>query len=141
MMGNSWMGSDFTNDDLTKESETDDYDYTLLGHEEKGSYKLYKIECIPKPDSAVVWGKVLQWIREDNYLPYRVEFYDEKGKMVKYLDYADYKTLGGRVIPTRWVMKNTSKEGNSTIVQINRMEFDVPISDDIFTLRNLQKTK
>lgn len=141
MMGNSWMGSDFTNDDLTKESETDDYTYTLVGTETRDGYNLYKIECIPKPDSPVVWGKVLQWIRMDNYLPYRVEFYDEKGKLIKTLEYFDYKTLGGRVIPTRWVMKNVSKEGNNTIVQINRMEFDIPISDEVFTLRNLQKTK
>lgn len=141
MMGNSWMGSDFTNDDLTKESEIDDYDYKLVGTETKDGYNLYKIDAIPRPDSPVVWGKLIEWIRVDNYLPYRTEFYDEKGKLIKTLDYSEYKTMGDRVIPTRWVMKSVSKEGNSTTVRINRMEFDVSISDEVFTLRNLQKTK
>lgn len=141
MMGQSWMGSDFTNDDLLKESSVDDYHWKLLGQEEKNGFSAYKVEGIPKPESAVVWGRLVEWIRRDNYLPLRVEFYDEKGKLIKVLSYSEFREFGGRLIPARWLMTSLAKPGNTTEIRLLRAEFDLPISDETFTLRNLQKTK
>ena len=75
MMSQSWMGSDFTNDDLVKvNSMVEDYEHTLIGEEEIGGYKCHKIELIPKPESPVVWGKVIMWIAEDEYFQLRSEY-------------------------------------------------------------------
>ena len=78
MMSQSWMGTDFTNDDLVKESSVvDDYEHTLAGTEKQGDSLCYKIQMMPKPDAAVVWGKIIVWITQKEYLQLRAEFFDE----------------------------------------------------------------
>lgn len=141
MMGQSWMGSDFTNDDLLKESSVDDYTWKLLAREDKEGFATYKVEGIPKPESAVVWGRLVEWVRRDNFLPLRTEFYDEKGRLIKVLTYSEFRDFGGRLVPARWLMTNLVKPGNTTEIRLLKAEFDVPLSSEIFTLRNLQKTK
>jgi outer membrane lipoprotein-sorting protein len=84
MMMQSWMGSDFTNDDLVKESSiVDDYEHRLLGTERLDDGEAYKIELIPKQDAPVVWGKIIFWVRKEGFIPLREEFYSERGELKK----------------------------------------------------------
>ena len=139
MMLQPWMGSDFTNDDLVKESSmVDDYTHRVIGSDSTG-VPAYIIEAIPKPDAAVVWGRLVLRIRKSDILPVRVEFYDERGTLVRALTYSDIKPIGGRAIPTKWEMRPLAKPGNVTTIVLERATFNAPIGAEIFTQRNLTR--
>jgi outer membrane lipoprotein-sorting protein len=136
MMLQPWMGSDFTNDDLVKSSSiVDDYTHTIL--REEGT--AYVLELIPKPEAAVVWGKILYWVRKGDLMPLKEEFYDERGALVRTMTFAEVKPMGGRTIPTRWEIRPSDKPGNSTTVVVKTALYDRPIDEEVFTQRNLQK--
>lgn len=139
MMLQPWMGSDFTNDDLVKESSlTNDYTHRLIGSDTT-DVPAYIIEAIPKPDAAVVWGRIVFRVRKPDFLPVRLEFYDERGSVVRVLTYSDIKAIGGRTIPTKWEMRPVAKPGNVTTIVLERATFNEPIGAEIFTQRNLSK--
>ena len=140
MMLQPWMGSDFTNDDLVKESSLlDDYTHRTVARDTADGSPVYVIESTPKPDAAVVWGKIVMRVRRADFLPVREEFYDERGTLVRVMTFSDIKTLGGRRIPTRWEMRPASKPGNVTTIIMTRATFDAAIAADIFTQRNLER--
>lgn len=140
MMLQPWMGSDFSNDDLVKESSmVDDYTHRFLGTDTTGGVAVYVIEALPKPDAAVVWGRLVLRVRQADFLPVRFEYYDERGSLIRVLTYSDIRPIGGRSIPTRWEMRPTAKPGNVTTVILKRATFDAPIPAEIFTQRNLMR--
>ena len=140
MMLQPWMGSDFTNDDLVKESSiVNDYTHAIIGFEEMEGTQVYKIEAIPKQDAPVVWGKLIYWVRKKDLIPLKQDFYNERGEIIKVMVFTEIRPMGGRIIPTRWEMRSMKKEGNVTIVVLKEMVFDKTINQEIFTLRNLQK--
>jgi outer membrane lipoprotein-sorting protein len=142
MMLQPWMGSDMTNDDLVKESSVvEDYTHTLAGTEDVEGMKAYRVESIPRPEAAVVWGKLVYKIRVADRLPLRQEYYDERGELVKAMSFREVRTLGGRLIPTRWEMRPVKKPQNKTVFLLKEISFDAPLDPEIFTLRNLQKVK
>ena len=102
MMLQSWNGSDYTNDDLVRESNlVKDYDLKILKTEKIDKEGCWKIELDPKPDAPVVWGKIYYWVRKADYLPALIQYYDEKGKMVRYMVYTDVKDFHGRKMPSK----------------------------------------
>jgi outer membrane lipoprotein-sorting protein len=140
MMMSSWMGSDFTNDDLVKESSiVEDYSHTLLGTVDLDGTDAFKIEAIPKPEAPVVWGKLYFFVREKDYVPLRQEYFSESGELVRYLNFSDIKRMGERLLPTVWEMVPLNKKGKKTIVNLIQIQFDLPLKDELFTLRNLKK--
>lgn len=142
MMSQSWMGTDFTNDDLVKESSVvDDYTHTLLGSEPVDGRDCYKISMVPKPDAAVVWGKVLVWIDKKDDLQLRAEFYDEDGKLANTLAASDIRKMGDRVIPTRLTMTPADKPGHKTEIVYQNIVFNQPLADSFFTTENMTKVK
>lgn len=112
MLSQSWMGSDFTNDDLINQSSiVVDYQHALLGNDSFEGDKVWVIEAMAKPDAPVVWNKVTLWISQSTYLQRKVEFYDEFDERVNVLTTYDVKELGGRKIATRMEMKPVDKPG------------------------------
>lgn len=142
MMLNSWMGSDFTNDDLVRESSAiDDYSNTILAREPgPDGTELVTIESVPHPDAPVVWGKVVLQIRSDG-IPVRQQFFDEDGELVRTMTFEDVAVLGGRTLPTRMIMVPEDEEGHATILIIEDATFDEPIPDEIFTRANLGRRR
>src|SRR5579863_747230 len=97
MMAQSWMGTDFTNDDLVKaSSRIDDYTHKITGDSSIAGRPCWKIEMVPLPEAAVVWGRVLIWIDKKDYLELRMEFYDEDNRLVNILQGSEIRTMGGR---------------------------------------------
>ncbi len=140
MMLQSWNGSDFTNDDLVRESSIVlDYTSTILAEEPIDGEVCWKVQLIPKPTAPVVWGKITHWIRKSNYLPSRTEYYDEKGTLVRTLTYTDIRQFGARKIPAKWMMMNNAKPGHSTEFEYLSAQFDIKISDNVFSFRELEK--
>jgi outer membrane lipoprotein-sorting protein len=140
MMLQPWMGSDFTNDDLVKESSIlDDYTHKVIGAAPGEGGEVLQIEAVPKPEAAVVWGRIVYWVRRDDNMPLKQEFFSERGELVRVLSYSDVRMVGGRRMPARWEMRPTAKPGNLTTVVLKDAVFNQPVADDVFTQRNLQK--
>lgn len=141
MMLQPWMGSDFTNDDLVKESSyIDDYTHEITAHESLDGEPVLKIELTPKPNAPVVWGKVVYWVREKDDVPVRQNFIDEKGKLIKDLKFLDIKKMDGILLPTRWEMFPVLKEGSKTVLLLESVDFDPspPVPESVFTEKNLR---
>ncbi|MBI5805789.1 outer membrane lipoprotein-sorting protein [candidate division TA06 bacterium] len=139
MMMGSWMGSDFNNDDLVKESSMlEDYTYRIIVPEMPVAGEVY-VEMIPKKDAVIVWGMVILVVRDNDYLPLRQEYYVDNGALMREMTFSAIKTMGGKTIPTVMELVPRNKPGNRTVITYKRIEFDLPLRDDIFTQRNLKK--
>jgi outer membrane lipoprotein-sorting protein len=139
MMSQSWMGTDFTNDDLVKESSiVEDYEHTLLGDTLIRGINCYSIQMIPKPEAAVVWGKLLLYIDQKNFVEVYARFYDEDLELINIMNSYDIKMMGGRMIPTRVEMIPMDKKNQKTEIIYSNLIFDKPISDMFFTIQQLK---
>ncbi|AMG08877.1 outer membrane lipoprotein-sorting protein [Vibrio parahaemolyticus] len=142
MLSQSWMGSDFTNDDLINQSSiVVDYQHALFGNDSFEGDKVWVIEATAKPDAPVVWNKVTLWISQSTYLQRKVEFYDEFDERVNVLTTYDVKELGGRKIATRMEMKPVDKPGNKTIFTTHQAQFDFDINDDFFSQQQMKSLR
>jgi hypothetical protein len=135
MMGGAWMGSHITNNDLIKAAHIDeDYDFTLL--EETDAH--WRIEGLPRPEAAVVWGKIVYLVRKADRVPLQVEYFDEKMIKVRDIRFADVQKIGDRSIPLRMTVQPLDKPRERTQLQYEKIEFDLPLDKDFFSLRNLK---
>jgi outer membrane lipoprotein-sorting protein len=140
MMLQSWMGSDFTNDDLVRESSAvRDYTHTLLRQERIGSDQAYVIEMQPRAQAAVAWDRVVQWIRVGDYMPLRAEFFNERGQKVRTFVFSDIREVGGRRVPTRTELIEETRPGHRTVIILEQATFDRPIPASVFTQQNLRR--
>ncbi|HWB98817.1 MAG TPA: outer membrane lipoprotein-sorting protein [Bryobacteraceae bacterium] len=140
LMLQSWMGSDFTNDDLVKESSLPtDYTHRIEGEIAEDGDACYRLIATPKANAAVVWGKLVLLIRKSDFLPRREEFYDDRGALVKTLYFDQIRKAGSRDYPLRWRMVSHSKPGHETTLMFSSLEFDRPVSANIFTRQNLER--
>lgn len=138
MMMGSWMGSDFTNDDLVKEyTFLDDYTFELTEIENSEPGAVY-VKCIPHEGLPIVWGHIIIAVNEKDFMPLWQKYYDEKGKLMREMVFKDFKTFGKRNIPAVMELIPVNKEGNKTIVRYIEAKFDIPIDKEIFSLRNLR---
>ena len=142
MMLQSWMGSDFTNDDLVRESSVvDDYTHTLLGIEHLDGAPAYKIELTPKPEAPVAWARLVEWIRTEDFVPLRAEFYNERGENVRTMLYGDLRAMSGRMIPARMELIEETRPGRRTVLVLDDVRFDAPIRSSVFTQQNLRRAQ
>lgn len=142
MMGQSWMGTDFTNDDLVREaSVVNDYTHKIIGSQIIAGRDTWKIEMTPKPKAAVVWGKVIVYIDKTDYIQLKSEMYDEDGELVNTMLMSDLKEMDGRLIPTRTELIPADKPGQKTVMIMKSAEFDRPIEDEFFTVQNMKRVK
>ncbi len=142
MMSQGWMGSDFSNDDLLKESSiVVDYTHSIIGEEEIDGWECYKIELIPLENAAVVWGKIFKWVSKKEFLQMKTEYYDEDNYLIKSELAYDIKTMGGRVIPSKYELIPEEEEGHKTLVQMDEIQFNKPISDSFFSQQNMKKVR
>jgi len=138
MMMQSWMGSDFSNDDMVKESSmTTDYNKKLLSEDAK----TYTIELIPKEDAAVVWGKVIMLVNKSNYVTPKIDYYDEDGILERTMFFKDVKKIGKRYFPHRMVVQpqTEDKKNNVTTIIMSNVNFNPNLKDSRFTKRALTR--
>jgi hypothetical protein len=144
MMMSSWMGSNFTLNDLVKKSRlTDDYVIATSFEGQRDGVAVSEYTLTPKPAAVVVWGKITLEIRQADRMPIWQRYYDEDGKLVRELTFSEYKTVSGRLIPTRLVMQSMDEAGKKAVEQTTityeKIIFDEPISPEIFSLRKLKQ--
>ncbi len=125
MMGQSWMGSDFSNKDISRVDDIiDQYEHSILGEEEQDGHTIYQIESIPHEDAAVVWGKEILKIRDDNVLVDH-SFYDQDGELVKVLVSLEIGDMGGRVVAIRQRMNKVDEPDEWTEITVDAMDYDL----------------
>ena len=141
MMAQSWMGSDFSNKDISKSTDIiDEYDHTLVASEERDGHVFYTIESIPHEEAAVVWGKEVVTIRDD-YVMMRQQFWDQDGVLVKEMNALEVMQMDGREIATRMRMNKVETPNEWTDMLVNSIDFDVDLADGLFTLSNLRNPR
>jgi outer membrane lipoprotein-sorting protein len=141
MMGQSWMGSDFSNKDIAKADDiVDEYQHSILKIEEIDGVAVYDIQSIPNEDAAVVWGSEVMRIREDHVV-LQHSFYDQDGELVKTLETLEIVEMGGRVIAKRQRMGKADEPDEWTEIQVNDVEYEVELKDSVFTLSNLRNPR
>ncbi len=142
MMGGSWMGSHFTNDDLIKESTfEDDYTSQISFEGERDGKAIYEVTSLPKPDAAVVWGKVVMTIDQQSLAPLQALYYDEEGALVRTLSFEQHEQIEGRTIPMRLSLQPEDKPDESTVIVYHDIEFGVPLEESFFSLQNLKQRR
>ncbi len=140
MMSQGWMGSDYTNDDIMKESSVvNDYTHEITGDATIEGRDCWVIKMIAKPDAAVVWGHQVRWIDKKEFLLLRAEYYDEDGTLMRTETGSDIKIMDGRTIPTKLVLKPIDEPGKSTVVIIKDIKFNIPIQESFFSQQNMKR--
>lgn len=140
MMMGSWMGSHLTNDDLVKESRLEeDYDATISFEGEREGRSVIEFTLIPKEDAAVVWGKLVLTILADSYIPVDEFYYDEDMQLARTIEFKDIKELGGRERPAVLRVIPADKPDEFTEFVYESLEFDIEVSDRLFSLSSLKK--
>jgi outer membrane lipoprotein-sorting protein len=139
MMNQSWMGTDFTNDDLVKESSiVDDYNHSIIGDTVIDNMNCYILQLLPKPDAAVLWGKLIICIDKKDYLELHTKFYDEDGKLIKIMNAYDVKLMDERLIPTHSEMIPLEKPNQKTEMVYKSVQYNRPIEDGFFTAEKMK---
>jgi len=124
MMSQGWMGSDYTNDDILRESSAvNDYTHQLEGEESVGDRACYKIKLEAKPDAGIIWGQQVWWIDKKDYIIMKAELFDEDGYLERTEIASDLKVFDGRLVPSVIELIPAEKEGNRTIVKISEMKY------------------
>ncbi|MBN1387125.1 MAG: outer membrane lipoprotein-sorting protein [Bacteroidales bacterium] len=142
MMSQGWMGSDYTNDDILKESSVvEDYIHEITGEDEIEGRKCYRIKMTAKEEAAVIWGHQVRWIDKDDYLFLKAELYDEDGYLVRTELGKNIKTMDGRLIPSILEVIPEDEEGYKTVVEIEEIEFNIPVEDGFFSQQNLKRVR
>jgi outer membrane lipoprotein-sorting protein len=142
MMMQSWLGSDFTNDDLVKQSSiVKDYTHTLSGDTVIDGHTCYVITMIPKEHAPVVWGKIIVYITTEHYIQLRSEMFDEDGYLSKIMTSSNIQTFGKRQLPIHWEMQPAEKPNQRTVLDYREWEFDMPIDDAFFSQQNMRRVR
>ena len=142
MMGGSWMGSHFSNDDLVRESQLiEDYDIEVAFDGERDGLTVWELRLTPKPEAAIVWGHLEFLVRQDDYVPLWAKYYDEDGELSRTMEYSEFSELGGRLVPAVMDMRPADKPGERTTIRYEELEFDIDIDPSFFSLRTLQNRR
>jgi hypothetical protein len=139
MMLGSWMGTDFTNDDLVKESSLHK-DFVSRVDRRSEDPKGWWLTLEVKPEVVGRWARI-EILVSDEWLPVEERHYDRRGRLARSLRFDEIQTLGGRRLPSRLVLTPTETEGQSTELRYLEIEFDVEIADDTFSLSRLEQRR
>lgn len=140
MMGSSWMGSHFTNDDLVKQSRlAEDYEFVQTFSGERDGASVVEITCTPKAGAAVVWGRVVVRVSREDWLPRSIAYFDEDLNLVRTLTFADFRPLGDHSVPRAVRMVPEEPPEEMTEILYEDLSYNVDLPGDWFSLRQLQR--
>ena len=141
MMSQSWMGSDFSNNDLAKsDSFVNDYTHSIVGSEIHQGQKVYVIKSMPKPDAPVIWGMQMLKIRQD-LIWLSQEFFDEDLVAVKVMKTLEIQMIGGKLYPRVWRMRKVDTQDRYTELTYKSLAFKSDLPDSLFTRASLRKAR
>jgi len=139
MMSQGWMGSDYTNDDILRESSVvDDYTHTLEGEETINGHQCYKIKLLAREDAGILWGSQIWWVDKKEFISFKAELYDEDGYLVRTETAADLKIMDGRLLPVYLEIIPADAVGQKTVLRILEMKFNLKLEDSFFSQQNMK---
>lgn len=125
------------NGDLARANFSGDYTPKLLRTEaiEGENHHVLELNAV---DRGVTYQRVLYWVKQKNSYPYKAEFYSVSGRLLKSCKYENFKTMAGKIRPTRLVMDDALRAGEQSILEYDAMKLrDLP--DKMFTKDYLKK--
>jgi outer membrane lipoprotein-sorting protein len=131
----SFMGSDFSYSDFEKR-DVDAGEHSLIKEENYNGQDVYVVESIPRDEPD--YSKFVQWIRKDNFVPIRIDFYDKKGNLIKRLEVEKLENIDGYWISTKTVMQSLTKN-KKTVIEIIEIKNNIEIPEKYFLPQNLGK--
>ena len=141
MMNQGWMGSDFSNKDISKSTDIlEQYDHNLTATTQEDGHAVYTIEAIPHEDAAIVWGKEILKIRDD-FVMLEEQFWDQDGELVKVMKANDVAEMGGRQVARVMRMGKIETPEEWTEMTVSEIEFDIELPTGVFTLSNLRNPR
>jgi outer membrane lipoprotein-sorting protein len=141
MMAQSWMGSDFSNKDISKSTDIiDQYDHELTRKEEHDGHVIFTITSIPHEEAAVVWGKEVLRIRDD-FVLLEQQYWDQDDRLVKSMKTLQVEEMGGRAVATIMRMGKRETPDEWTEIITSTIEFNLDLPASIFTLSNLRNPR
>ena len=141
MMGQGWMGSDFSNKDISKSTDIlDQYDHQLAGREQVDGHTVFTIDAIPHEDAAIVWGKETLVIRDD-FVLLEEQYWDQDGQLVKVMKTREVAEMGGRPVARVLRMGKVDNPDEWTEMTVSTIEFDIELPANLFTLSNLRNPR
>jgi outer membrane lipoprotein-sorting protein len=142
MMSQGWMGSDYTNDDILKESSiVVDYNQKIIGEEKIDGIDCYKIELMPKEEAAVVWGKVLKWISKEEFWQLKTEYFDEDNELIRTEIASEVKQFDDRKLPSLLKIIPADKPGQRTEVRVLSSKFNIKLDEGFFSQQNMKRIR
>ena len=142
MMSQGWMGSDYTNDDILRESSVvNDYTHTFEGEEEVDGRLCYRIKLTARADAEVIWGHQMWWVDKKEYIVLKTELYDEDGYLVRTERGMELKNFEGRLLPSLIELVPEENKGNKTLLRINEMKFNIDIAESFFSQQNMKSIR
>jgi outer membrane lipoprotein-sorting protein len=139
MMSQGWMGSDYTNDDILRESSVvNDYDHSLEGEEVIDGRLCYRIRLTAREDAGVLWSHQMWWVDKRDFIVLKAELYDEDGYLVRTERGMDLKTMDGRLIPTTIELVPAEQAGHKTVLKINEIKFNITVEESFFSQQNMK---
>lgn len=140
-MNQGWMGSDFSNKDISKSTDIlDQYDHILTARSEVDGHTVYTIEAIPHEDAAIVWGKEVLKIRDD-FVLLEEQYWDQDGELVKVMRAREVVEMGGRSVARVLRMGKLDTPEEWTEMTVSVIKFDLEMPAGIFTLSNLRNPR
>jgi len=141
MMAQSWMGSDFSYDDLSKSEEIiTDYTHRVTASEQADGHAVWVIEALPKPGAPVVWGKIVLKVRDD-YVMTDEMYFDQDMKPVRHMLTDKVALLDGRPYPVSMTMHPLDMPDQWTRIETSAGRFNADVPAYLFTLSNLQNPR
>lgn len=142
MMSQSWMGSDFTNDDLVRETTLqEDYDHSILREQEYEGRDVWVLELIPRPNTPIVWGKVLIWVDKEHFILLREEKYDQSDELANTVGFSNITEMDGRVFPAKMIMIPADEPDHRTIMEYEELDFNIDIDPSFFTRQSMRRVR
>jgi len=140
MMQASWMGSDFTNDDLVREASlSQDYSCELIGPSQTPPG--WSIRFHAKPGVVGLWKRIEWIVSRDGMLPLEAKYYDRKDRLSRIMTWSDVRELGGKTLPARMTLIPTDKEGHKTEMVYQRIDFEKDVPNSMFSLSRLEQIR
>jgi hypothetical protein len=141
-MGGSWMGSHFTYDDLVRESSlVDDFTVQLAFEGVRDGVDIWEFRLTPRPEAPVVWSRVELVVRKSDRMPLRARYYDDRGRLARTMEFANFRTMGRRLVPTELSMHPADRPDERTTLRYSRLEFDIGLQPAFFSLQRLREAR
>ena len=138
MRAQSWGGSDFSYNDLSRSDQVlRHYALAIVDERQDGEHTIYTIEAVPHENAPVVWGKEV-WVLRDDHVMLEQVFYDQLQVALKRMTTLEIGQLGGRTLATRMRMERLDEPDRWTEVTTNSAEFDIELAEGMFTLFTLK---